>query len=139
MMRKSFWFSVTAALGLAVPILAGELNSAEARPKRTLTQCISNNSRCLDRCMSALVYVENPFPPTTPGNRTWEYCKSNCDTAHAACVDLALSSDAAARPPKRRPPTVPRASILETSPGFSPQSPSSTGTPVSTPPKQIIR
>jgi hypothetical protein len=138
MMRKSFWFPVTAALGLAVPILAGEFDGADARPRLTLNQCISNYDRCINRCVASQVN-SSPWPPDTPGDAQWGNCQSSCGSNHSACVDLAMSSDAAARPPKRRPPVLPRASILETSPGFSPQAPSSTGTPVSTPPKQTIR
>ncbi len=127
MMRKSPGFVVTAAFALAVPILTGQSDPADARPRLPLNQCISNHGRCLDRCMAAV--LENPFPPSTPNNRIWEYCKSGCDTNHSACVDLSLSSDAAATPPKRKPPTVPRANILEASPGYSSQGPSGIGSP----------
>jgi hypothetical protein len=124
-MRKSLSFVAIAALSLAMPIVAGQFGPAEARARISLNQCISNFNGCISSCVAS--GMNNPLPPDAPGNAQWGYCQGRCDTNHAACVDLAMSSNAST-PPKRKP-LVPAANILETSPGLSPQGPSGMGTP----------
>jgi hypothetical protein len=133
-MRKSLSIVAIAAFGLAMPILAGEFDGADARARISLNQCISSYKGCIDRCVAAA--LDYPFPPPhVPG---WGYCESRCDSNHSACVDLAMSSNGPASPPKRKPPVIPGGNILETSPGFSPQSPSGMGAPVSAPPPRPV-
>ncbi|MEX2126825.1 MAG: hypothetical protein WD871_01090 [Xanthobacteraceae bacterium] len=100
-MRKSVVLMLVALFGSSVPVYAQEIFAA-ARVRVSLGQCIGMDNRCTLACARGVL-----LPPPWGGLSDLEYkqCKNQCDANHAACVDLAFSSRAAASVPPPPKPT----------------------------------
>jgi hypothetical protein len=86
-MRKSFRLAISAGL-LSATFFVLAANSAVARPRVTLNQCVSNWEHCMNACPG---YFDGPFPPSN-NPLADANCRNRCWDNHAACVDVAMSN-----------------------------------------------
>jgi hypothetical protein len=74
-------------------------DSALARPRVTLGQCIGSYDSCMYNCA-----LGSALPPPWGGlsDYQWAQCRNRCWDNHAACVDLAFSARAVRIASRRR-------------------------------------